>query len=562
MIEGRFTTDGFTVHRNGSGSTMLHHQALHTPVLSEPHPSPPQNNSARTPYRIEYFRQPLDHFNLLTSNQTFQQRYLREDSNFSAGGPIFAFTGGEGGDVPRYYNSYAAPIRLARRLGGMIIFMEMRFFGASNITDGSAEGDELCPTADRLGLLSVEQVLADYTRLLSDVLQRCGDDCTHSAVITFGGSLAGTLAALMRLRASWLVDFAWASSSPLFGFDGMPRIDQYSWRRQVTDNWRELAGHQGEACVRAVRQGFAALARSASNASRIAQAFNVCQGTYKKDVAARIASIAWGILEGDGTHSYPPALSHIPGRCRAMLNALEGAPSLNGDDHLSIFQALLAWSPAPAPAPPGPARCLNLTNGGRASRNAIAWDYLACTEGTSLEVAWPRSQGAATCLLTRAHAHPQSLETIPLDATTSCVSPFSPRAHPPAVIHPIGSNNVSDFFPPVQWKLTMLDQQCRAQFANSLKPRPHWLPTEFGFYDSSRFKRSASHILFTYGTRDPWATLGVGFGHDLSPSLPVIAIPDGSHCADMADDESTDTAEMRGARKKAFAVLTKWIHSR
>ena len=88
MIEGRFTTDGFTVHRNGSGSTMLHHQALHTPVLSEPHPSPPQNNSARTPYRIEYFRQPLDHFNLLTSNQTFQQRYLREDSNFSAGGPI------------------------------------------------------------------------------------------------------------------------------------------------------------------------------------------------------------------------------------------------------------------------------------------------------------------------------------------------------------------------------------------------------------------------------------------------------------------------------------------
>ena len=141
--------------------------------------------------------------------------------------------------MPRYYNSYAAPIRLARRLGGMIIFMEMRFFGASNITDGSAEGDELCPTADRLGLLSVEQVLADYTRLLSDVLQRCGDDCTHSAVITFGGSLAGTLAALMRLRASWLVDFAWASSSPLFGFDGMPGIDQYSWRRQVTDNWRE-----------------------------------------------------------------------------------------------------------------------------------------------------------------------------------------------------------------------------------------------------------------------------------------------------------------------------------
>jgi hypothetical protein len=104
----------------------------------------------------------VDHFNMLNSNRTFLQRYLREDSNFTKNGPIFAFTGAEGGDVPRFYTAYNTPIGLARRLGGMIIFMEMRFYGTSdtfNDTATECRGDveELCPSANRLGLLSIEQ---------------------------------------------------------------------------------------------------------------------------------------------------------------------------------------------------------------------------------------------------------------------------------------------------------------------------------------------------------------------------------------------------------------------
>ena len=445
------------------------------PVVAAVGPGAHYASGSWPPYRIEHITQPVDHFNALTSNATFKQRYLREDSNFTKGGPIFAFTGGEGGDVPRFYTAYDTPIGFARRLGGMIIFMEMRFFGTSDTVNASSSCaggvEELCPTAGRLGLLSVEQVLADYTRLLVDVRRRCGADCASSSVVTFGGSLAGTLAALMRLRAPWLVDFAYASSAPLLGYDGIAGIDQYSWRARVTSNWRELGS--GESCVEVVRRGFRALALA--NASMVAKTFGVCEGTWGADVALSIQGIAWGILEGEGTHPYPPKLSQIQGRCDAMLKAAAAAAAAGGaaaatadstdrsdgidsqaapqqpvpadavPTDLGIFRALLAWSPSPAPPPPSPPpKCLNLTRHAE-SRNAVAWDFLACTE----------------------------------------------------VLHPIGSNNVTDFFPPGPWTVASTAAFCRQQFAEALTPRPHWLPTQFGLYELARFKRAASHILFT-----------------------------------------------------------------
>ena len=38
-----------------------------------------------------------------------------------------------------------------------------------------------------------------------------------------------------------------------------------------------------------------------------------------------------------------------------------------------------------------------------------------------------------------------------------------------------------------------------------------------------RFARAHSHILFSYGTLDPWARLGLGMSN-LSASLPIVAI--------------------------------------
>ena len=95
----------------------------------------------------------------------------------------------------------------------MVVFMEHRFFGKSQLFGNASAAGKATPGA--LGLLSVEQGLADYAGLVTSVLDN--HTAWHSPTISFGGSLAGTLAALIRVRYPHLIDMAWASSTPLLG---------------------------------------------------------------------------------------------------------------------------------------------------------------------------------------------------------------------------------------------------------------------------------------------------------------------------------------------------------
>lgn len=89
--------------------------------------------------------------------------------------------------------------------------------------------------------------------------------------------------------------------------------------------------------------------------------------------------------------------------------------------------------------------------------------------------------------------------------------------------------------------------------------RPDWLPQQFGLHHiHDRFAKTQTKILFAYGMKDPWHTLGVGL-LNLSAELPVVVIPDGSHCADMAAAESYDTKTMLVARAQEEAILDQWL---
>merc|ERR1719160_1167647 len=115
--------------------------------------------------------------------------------------------------------------------------------------------DAFSTRADRVGLLSLEQSLADYAAIIR---KEQGD----GPVLTFGGSLSGTIAAMMRIQHPNLVDMAFASSAPILGVDGV--ADPFAWRARLTDNFAELGGG---GCPDAVRQGFAAMASSAADAA-------------------------------------------------------------------------------------------------------------------------------------------------------------------------------------------------------------------------------------------------------------------------------------------------------
>lgn len=96
------------------------------------------------------------------------------------------------------------------------------------------------------------------------------------------------------------------------------------------------------------------------------------------------------------------------------------------------------------------------------------------------------------------------------------------------IVHPIGANNVTDMFPPDNWTIASNDYWCKIKY--NISSRPAHIPTQFGLWHQDRFARAHTRILYAYGLRDPWHTLGWPVGNDLAPELPIITIADGSHC--------------------------------
>ena len=508
--------------------------SLHRPrAIISWHEQPP-------PYKMHNFSQRVDHFNFFHSS-VFSQRYLVADTHFSQGSPIFVFTGAEGGDIePLYkFGDYGTPIAFAKSLGALVVFLECRYFGES-LPFGNASFDAL---ANRIGLLSIEQILADYQVLIQKIRDEYG---WNSPLVTFGGSLAGTLAVLMRVRYPALVDAAWSSSAPLLGYIGTG-VSQFAWRAQVTKNYDTLVS----GCVSFVRDAFTALQHAP--AASVRDAMKTCEDAYSGSWSD-VQGAMWGVIESAGEFCYPPSISPIHAYCRALESAgrhdgsgggrrdvgggsgnhgggssyhsggryydgggnqstasrsLFEAASARRERTLRGVEALLrAGAPELFSTLSDGHSCLNLTAARiRAAESAPGWDFLACTE----------------------------------------------------VIHPIGSNNVTDFFPPSTWSVAQTAAWCEPQFGQVAVPQPRWLPSEFGLYHLERFRRAHSHILFTYGLRDPWHTQGIGLAN-LSTTLPIVTIADGTHCADMASASPHDTMTMKQGRADAEAILRAWLN--
>lgn len=444
----------------------------------------------RWAFELRRFNQTLDHFNAY-GQQTFAQRYLL-NSTFWGGAaeraPLFFFTGAEGGDVTRLPGAYGHVLEMAERLRAMVVFMEARFFGESLPFGPIRSFDR---TSERLGLLSVEHMLLDYVNIVTRVRAEF-DPAGACPTLAFGGSLAGTLSAMLRLKYPTVVDMALASSAPLRGY-AVPGVDPYAWRKRITDTWETFCGSECPIAA-LVRSGFEAL-RSATPTA-VKEVFRTCEAEYEGNGADAQAKL-WGILEGSAEFVYPPAASTIPQRCRAARGALlaTGSP-------LSAFAALYNYD--------GAQPCMNLTEQRLAPKTpgARAWDYLACTE----------------------------------------------------IVHPIGCNNVTDFFPPGDWTLEATGDYCSSAWGVRPLARGLWIPETFGFFDAKRLAASGSRIAFAYGGLDPWHVFQVS-NSSLSEALPVINIPNGSHCADMGGSrgDGTDTPDMLAARAQEEAILRAWL---
>jgi hypothetical protein len=92
--------------------------------------------------------------------------------------------------VDAFYANSGFVFELAEKVGALVVFAEHRFYGSSPVATPTARQFE----KDTIGLLSVEQALADYARLIDalrgGLMPGLEADAT---VIAFGGSYGGML---------------------------------------------------------------------------------------------------------------------------------------------------------------------------------------------------------------------------------------------------------------------------------------------------------------------------------------------------------------------------------
>lgn len=438
------------------------------------------------------FNQRVDHFNKFQDG-SFQQRYFLYDKfsrNDAGTQPLFVFCGAEQGDIELEWEHYGFLVEVARAQGATVLWLEHRFFGKSlpfNATEAFAS------RSDRVGLLSIEQTLEDY----ADIIRKHRGD---GPVLTFGGSLSGTIAVLMRIQHPTLVDMAFASSAPLLGLSGV--ADQFAWQGRLTANFAELGGSD---CPSLVRRGFAAFAHP--DRARMHRAWGTCEAEPTDAQLDLVLGQVWSFIDMIGTFVYPAGISGIDFACQEMRKAAN-APNEE------VFAKLL---PLLSMTTQIGEKCLNLTRmdsqtSGSLAADDLGWMYLACTE----------------------------------------------------VIHPIGANNKTDMFPPYNWTVPGLRDSCKSAWNVVPDEGFLQRKLDFNIEGTGAFAKvleSAAvpgRVLLSYGDFDPWSTMvpKEGWADDVK----VIKVPGGSHCSDLETPQDYDTREMVEARKNISVLLEKWIY--
>ncbi|KAM9858345.1 dipeptidyl peptidase 2 [Aulostomus maculatus] len=440
----------------------------------------------------KYFTQSLDHFNFHSmGNGTFSQRYLITDQYWKTGyGPIFFYTGNEG-DIWEFALNSGFISELAAQQKALIIFAEHRYYGKS-LPFGK---DSF--SIPQVGLLTVEQALADYAVMITELKQELA--ATDCPVVVFGGSYGGMLSVYMRLKYPNVVAGALAASAPILSTAGLG--DPRQFFRDVTADFENVSPE----CRDAVRGAFHQLKELAEHQDyiQIQSEFGLCktpssaQDIFQLNGMLRNAFTLMAMLD------YPYS-THFMGNMPANPVKVACDKMLSGSDLLGNLRdtAGIVYNST------GVLKCFDLYSlyvqcadptGCGLGSDSLAWDYQACTE------------------------------------INLCYE----------------SNNVTDMFPVMAFTDKDRELYCARRWA--VTPRPKWFKIQFWGDALS----TASNIIFSNGDLDPWANGGVRTS--LSSSLIAINIAGGAHHLDLRGFNDADPESVITARKMEAELIAQWV---